>query len=287
MDVISYLLGKKSGGGGSTLQNKNVTINENGTTNITADEGYDGLSEVEVTTDVNLDLSEYFEDTITFDSGGGWTKVLKTMPPLRVNSSDANKIASYFNEYPGKTLPKLLNIPSIVNVEKLCYGCSALTTIDLSYMTQKVKYINQTFKQCSNVTMIDVSNWDTSLNDRFYDSFTNCKSLIEIKCNFDCSSVTNFFYPFHNCTNLTTLGTFSNIGKAYQTSQSANYSDYKLDLSTCTSLTHDSLMNIINGLYDIASAGVQPQKLVLGATNLAKLSQAEIDTATNKGWVVS
>lgn len=46
-------------------------------------------------------------------------------------------------------------------------------------------------------------------------------------------------------------------------------------------------MSVINGLYDIASAGVQPQKLVLGTTNLAKLSQAEIDIATNKGWTVS
>ena len=46
-------------------------------------------------------------------------------------------------------------------------------------------------------------------------------------------------------------------------------------------------MNAINDLYDIASAGVQPQKLVLGSTNLAKLTAEEIAIATNKGWTGS
>ena len=57
MDVTSYLLGKRAGGGGTpTLQAKEVEITENGTTNISADTGYDGLSEVEVTTDVEPTL---------------------------------------------------------------------------------------------------------------------------------------------------------------------------------------------------------------------------------------
>lgn len=53
MDVTSYLLGKQAGGGSTpTLQSKEVTITENGTTNVTADEGYDGLSNVGITTNV-------------------------------------------------------------------------------------------------------------------------------------------------------------------------------------------------------------------------------------------
>ena len=54
MDTISYLLGKKSSGGGSaTLQEKSVTITENGDTTIKADTGYDGLSKVNVNTNVS------------------------------------------------------------------------------------------------------------------------------------------------------------------------------------------------------------------------------------------
>lgn len=287
MDVTSYLLGKKSGGGGSTLQNKNVTITENGTTNITADEGYDGLNEVEVTTNVNLDLSEYFEDTITYNANGAWQDVLKKMGPLSVSRSDTNAMDSYFSNYIGKQLPMLYNIPNPCYVSNFCNYAKNLTDIDLSYMTQKVLQMQTTFRGCSSATIIDVSNWDTSENNRMNEAFSKCTSLVEIKCNFDCSSCNRFVEAFYQCNQLTTLGTFSNIGKAYLTSAAANNNNYTFDVSSSTLLTHTSLMNIINGLYDIASAGVQPQKLVLGATNLAKLSQAEIDIATNKGWVVS
>lgn len=56
MDILSYLLGKKAGGETPTppkLQEKNVTITENGTQNVTPDASYDGLSKVSITTDVS------------------------------------------------------------------------------------------------------------------------------------------------------------------------------------------------------------------------------------------
>lgn len=45
--------------GGANLQSKNITIEENTTTNITPDVGYDGLSNVSVTTKVSIVPSEY------------------------------------------------------------------------------------------------------------------------------------------------------------------------------------------------------------------------------------
>ena len=59
------------------------------------------------------------------------------------------------------------------------------------------------------------------------------------------------------------------------------------DLSSATKLTHESLMNVINNLYDIKTKGCNAQPLVLGSTNLAKLTAEEIAIATNKGWNVS
>lgn len=44
-----------------TLQDKEITINENGTHDITYDEGYDGLNQVSVTVDAIEDLSEELE----------------------------------------------------------------------------------------------------------------------------------------------------------------------------------------------------------------------------------
>lgn len=53
MDIPSYLLGKKAGGGGDVnLQNKSVTITSNGNSTVRPDSGYDGLSSVGITTDV-------------------------------------------------------------------------------------------------------------------------------------------------------------------------------------------------------------------------------------------
>jgi hypothetical protein len=67
-----------------------------------------------------------------------------------------------------------------------------------------------------------------------------------------------------------------------------------LNLSTCTALTHDSLINVINGLYDlnltydVANGGtLYTQTLNLGSTNKAKLTAEEIAIATAKGWTVS
>lgn len=77
MDITSYMLGKKKGGGGTpNLQAKDVTINENGNTNVSADTGYDGLSNVGITTNVQPDLesksvtvTENTTTTITPTSG--------------------------------------------------------------------------------------------------------------------------------------------------------------------------------------------------------------------------
>lgn len=131
-----------------------------------------------------------------------------------------------------------------------------------------------------------IANADWSQVTNVSGMFNYCTSLTTVS-ELDLSSATNLTQMFRYCIALTTLGGFKNLGQAYLTSKSSNYSEYKLDLSSCTQLTHDSLMNVINKLYDIATAGCNTQQLVLGSTNLAKLTAEEISTATNKGWSLS
>jgi len=116
--------------------------------------------------------------------------------------------------------------------------------------------------------------------------FLYCNVLTTIP-QLDLSKVTNVLQMFLTCYALTTLGGFQNLGMAYDTNQNANYNYYTLALSDSTKLTHDSLMNVINNLYDIATKGCNAQQLILGSTNLAKLTAEEIAIATNKGWTVS
>lgn len=56
-----------------------------------------------------------------------------------------------------------------------------------------------------------------------------------------------------------------------------------LYLTSCTKLTKDSLLAVLNALEQTASS----PKISLGSTNLAKLSDAEIAIATQKGWTVA
>lgn len=113
-----------------------------------------------------------------------------------------------------------------------------------------------------------------------------CMSLETIP-ELDFGKVTKINYAFRENRKLANVGGFKDLGKAYNPTYSENYTWYQLDFSTCSKLTHDSLMNVINKLYDIANAGCNAQSLRLGATNLAKLTEEEIAIATNKGWTVS
>ena len=82
-----------------------------------------------------------------------------------------------------------------------------------------------------------------------------------------------------------------NLGKGYATTQSANYSSYKLNLSSSTLLTEQSLINVLTNRYDIKTKGCKTQQVVLGSTNLAKLTsekgQQALSNAQAKGWTVS
>lgn len=57
MDVTSYLLGKKAGGGTPTvLEEKDVTVTSNGSSTINPSEGYNGIRKVNLTTSVQPNL---------------------------------------------------------------------------------------------------------------------------------------------------------------------------------------------------------------------------------------
>ena len=60
-----------------------------------------------------------------------------------------------------------------------------------------------------------------------------------------------------------------------------------LNFQWSTKLTHDSLMSIIDALADkSADTSGTAWTVTIGSTNLAKLTEEEIDIARNKGWAV-
>ena len=196
------------------------------------------------------------------------------------NVTNMNSMFSACKEL--RNIPQL-NTSAVTNMNNTFYDCGYLKTIP-QLDTSNVTSMYYMFGNCSSLTTIP--QLDTSNTTSVRNMFSLCQQLIEIP-QLDLSKVTNVEQAFMWCYALTTLGGFQNLGMAYDTSKSANYTYYRLDLSTSPKLTHDSLMNVINGLYDIANKGCNAQQLILGSTNLAKLTAEEIAIATNKGFNVN
>ena len=149
------------------------------------------------------------------------------------------------------------------------------------------------FSDFINLETLDLSNFDTSNVTNMNNAFSNCLSLNTLNITgWNFQNVNYIANILINCTNLTTIiGTFQNLGQAYSTTEQANYYQYTLSLSLCTKLTEQSLINILSGLYDIKTKGCNQQSIILGETNLAKLTSTEgqnaLAQAQSYGWTVS
>ena len=344
MDIFSYKLGKKAGGGGggSTLQTKSVNITSNGSTEVSPDEGYDGMSKVNITTSVQDDSTytnfKYYNASTNYV--GSWCKRYKKTvmediqgtslayafsgfagEEIEIKSSvDTSAVTNFSSMFACLGLKRIiglenldtsscdnfaymfntmgLNVPKWDKLDLTTFDTSSATTmtymfrqtnvdeIDITgWDTSKVTSMNNMFDSCSATKITGLSGIDTSKNGSINGMFSN--STIDNIPEIDCTSVMTAGTPFgFSNTSIKNFGGFKDLGKAYDTSASANYNPYRLDVSGASNLTHDSLMNIINDVYDIASKGVATQILYLGPTNKAKLTAEEIAIATNKGWSV-
>lgn len=134
--------------------------------------------------------------------------------------------------------------------------------------------------------LISIEEIDTKNVNNMNGMFRECENLITIPA-LNAAEVKNIGTALSYTNSLTNFGGFINLGMAYNTNNDANYSSYTLSLSDSNNLTHESLMNVINNLYDIKTKGCNAQKLTLGTTNINKLTSEEIALATEKGWTVS
>lgn len=111
---------------------------------------------------------------------------------------------------------------------------------------------------------------------------------------FQSSSVVTFG-GFVDCENLISWGSYAGLQPFYYASNLTNVEEMgviktSLFLSTANKLTVDSLMVFINALYDYTGNGETPpaaSRLVLGTTNLAKLTDEQKAIVTDKGWVLT
>lgn len=241
------------------LQTKEVTPTKE-SQEVVSDEEYNGLKKVLV----NPIPSEYVMATGTLEvtENGEYDVLEKEKVDVNVDNIDEYLITERYES--NDIVRRIKKLPMV--------DLSGSTTINSICSTMHA--------------LLEIPAWDTSNITIASGAFAYCSRLIKVPL-LDFSKVNSINGIFGGSKSVTTLGGFKNLGQAYLTSFSANYSTCTLDLSPCTSLTHESLMNVINNLYDIASKGCNTQSLKLGSTNVAKLTEEEIAIATNKGWTVS
>ena len=149
--------------------------------------------------------------------------------------------------------------------------------------TSKITVFSNMFNGCSNLR--EISQLDTGSGTSFFNMFRDCSSLQEIpQFNFENALVITDIVS--NCSNLQNLGGFKDLGKAYFQKKKEN-SPYTLNLRSCSKLTHESLLNVINNLYDLNltyGETLYRQQVKLHADSMALLSEDEIKIATDKGW---
>lgn len=190
------------------------------------------------------------------DNLDGYSQVEVTVPTVDINDYFKDTV-SYEGNYVSDWQNIIKKIPPI-----------KVTTTNASYI----------FYDCriNGFTQIDTSNV-TNMSYMFYAA--SCKNIPEL----DASKVTNIQGILMNCTNLENFGGLLNLGQSYPATSIKEY--LALGLHNNNKMTHDSLMNVLNKVYDISNKGTQI--INLGDKNKAKLTAEEIVIATNKGWTVN
>ena len=154
------------------------------------------------------------------------------------------------------------------NFSNMFYAFSSLTTIP-QLDTSNGKNFGAMFNGCSALTSI--LQLSTSNGTNFNGMFSACTALTTISLlNMSSMSGTSCINMFYNCTaleNVTFEGTIPVRG---------NMSVF----SSCPNLTVESLMSFINALTNMSDTATYT--ITIGSTNLAKLTEEQIQIATDK-----
>lgn len=194
---------------------------------------------------------------------------------------------------PTKKLTGVLDLPKITEVTSLFANARELEDAGTIVFGKPMTKVSNMFYGCSNFKNVKLVNFDTSDCEQFGYMFYSCQSIEETPT-FDTRSGRDFNYMFGWCSSLVNIPSL-NISNAtavsgmfYACSNLEHIGisgtiSVALDLKSCTKLSHETLVAIINALVKKTSG---TWKLTIGSTNIAKLSQDELNIATSKGWQV-
>ena len=116
-----------------------------------------------------------------------------------------------------------LNTSEATKIDQMFYDCSELTTIDVSnFDTNNVTDMRKMFKDCNGLTNISgLENLNTSKVTDMSDMFNGCSNLTTIDLrNFDTGNVKNMSGMFRDCGSLTSISGLENLNTSNVTNMS-------------------------------------------------------------------
>lgn len=274
----------------------------------------------ELESPVELDLSSCTDFTSKNTSNGSTTngtshyssmfggcKKLKSVKLLNINPACAYILYRIFNDCHSLTDVEITGLEgwSPKDMSSTFNKCKSLETAPMIDTSANTTFAS-TFYQCEK--LVNVPLYDTSNVTSFNYTFQYCYNLTTIPA-FNTSNVTNFSYCFDNCSKLaslpeldcgkvssgsnmnifgsTSLSTLTDLGGFKDLGKVSGFSKPSYFLKNIRNLTKESMLNVINKLYDRASAGYSVVQLPFNSVALALLSDEEKAIATNKGWTLT
>ena len=186
----------------------------------------------------------------------------------------------FYNCFSIESVP-YFDTSNVTNMDSTFYYCRKLTSIPL-YDTSNVTSMNSICHTCE--LLEEFPAFDTSKvtnMNYFVQGCTNLKKIPALQCGN--VSYLNTIFGYSNLKYLTDMGGFIDLGKQANLQGTTN----TYFLAQAPNLTRESVLNIINGLYDRASAGLSQLTFKMHANHLALLTDEEKAIVTNKGWILA
>ena len=149
-------------------------------------------------------------------------------------------------------------IVGLTNMTDMFFECTGITSLDLSgFDTSSVTSMNNMFYNCNALTSIDLSGFDTSNVTDMGAMFDHCTALISLNLSdFDTSAVTDMNNMFNYCSSLTSLDLSGFDTSAVTVMDSMFYdcsSLTSLDLSGFDTSSVTNMNNMFNGCIKLTS----------------------------------
>ena len=162
------------------------------------------------------------------------------------------------------------------------FDCTRLTTLDLSgFNTSAVTNMSNMFYDCTSLTTLDLTGFDTSAVTDMYSMFNGCSRLTTLDLSgFDTSAVTRMEGMFFICHGLTSLILGPNFFKTSKVTSVVFFNS--------TNWTNDTVVtSLVTNSYDRATAGLSTMTLQLSANTKASLTDEQKAAITAKGYTIA